>query len=96
MANKLKTMLQIRKIIQLLANGCSERQVSHLAGIHRDTVRDYHARIKQCGQEPVELLKMKDAELSELVYPPRPRAATSERSEVLEEQMEYYLKELKL
>lgn len=78
MANKLKTMLQIRKIIQLLANGHSERQVSHLAGIHRDTVRDYHARIKQCGKEPAELLGMKDAELAELVYPPKPLAVTSE------------------
>jgi len=95
MANKRKTMLQIRKIIQLLANGQSERQVSQLVGVHRDTVRDYHARIKQCGREPVELLKMKDAELSELVYPPKLRAATSERSELLEVQMEHYLKELK-
>jgi transposase len=95
MANKLKTMLQIRKIIQLLANGCSERQVSHLAGIHRDTIRDYHSRIKQCGQEPTELLRMKDAELAELVYPAKPLAVASARSELLEDQMEHYLKELK-
>ncbi len=88
-------MLQIRKIIQLLANGCSERQVSQLAGIHRDTVRDYHSRLRQSGQEPAELLRMKDAELAELIYPPQPRAVTSERSALLEDQMEHYLKELK-
>jgi transposase len=95
MANKRKTMLQIRKIIQLLANGHSERQVSQLAGIHRKTVRDYHARIKQSGKEPAELLHMKDAELAALVYPPEPQAVMTARSEVLEDQMEHYLKELK-
>jgi transposase/DNA-binding CsgD family transcriptional regulator len=95
MANKRKTMLQIRKVIQLLANGCSEREVSRLAGIHRKTVRDYHSRIKQSGKEPAELLRMKDAELAALVYPPEPEAVMTARSEVLEAQMEHYLKELK-
>ena len=95
MANKRTTMLQIRKIIQLLANGSSEREISRLAAIHRDTVRDYHTRVKQSGKEPAELLRMKDAELAELVYPPKPLVATSERSELLEKQMEHYLKELK-
>lgn len=88
-------MLHIRKIIQLLANGFSERKTSRLTGFHRDTVRDYHARLRQSGQEPAELLRMKDAELAELVYPPKPLVATSARSELLEDQMEHYLKELK-
>ena len=80
-------MLQIRKIIQLLANGSSEREISRLAAIHRDTVRDYHTRVKQSGKEPAELLRMKDAELAELVYPPKPLVATSERSELLEKRI---------
>lgn len=94
MANKLKTMLQIRKIIQLLGNGCSEREVSRLTGLHRDTVRSYLERIKESGKEPVRLLGMKDAELAELVYPPKKEAVKTVRGELMKSQMEYYLKEL--
>ncbi len=94
MANKPKTMLQVRKIIQLKQEGCSFRQISRLTGIHRTTIVVYCHRIDQSGKSHRELLKLSDAELAELVSPVQVEVATDERYQWLEEHLEYYLGEL--
>ncbi len=94
MANKPKTMLQVRKIIQLKQEGCSFRQISRLTGIHRTTIVVYCHRIDQSGKSHRELLKLSDAELAELVSPVQVEVATDERYHWLEEHLEYYLGEL--
>jgi transposase len=95
MANKTKTMLQIRKIIQLKEDGNSLRQISCLTGIHRKTIVKYCNRIKQTGKSCQELLKLTDVELSELLLTPAAEEEVIDaRYQWLEGKMEYYAHEL--
>jgi transposase len=94
MANKTKTMLQIRKIIQLIEDGCSYREMNRLTGIHRQTIVEYCQRIKQTGKNYQELLQLPDEELSGLVSPPKVEVIADTRYQWLEDRMEYYLHEL--
>lgn len=94
MANKRKSMLQIRKILQLLAEGCGFREISRLTGIHRKTIREYAIRIKGLDKEIDDLLKLSDSELNHLIVPPKVEKASGTRRELLENKMEDYLKEL--
>ena len=69
MTNKRTTMLQIRKVITMMKDGYSQRAISRISGIHRNTIKDYFTRINQTTQSYTDLLKLNDGELSELVYP---------------------------
>jgi DNA-binding CsgD family transcriptional regulator len=41
MANKLMSMLQVRRILQLLSDGHSKREVSRQTGASRNTIDSY-------------------------------------------------------
>jgi len=95
MANKALTMLQIRRLLMLLQQACSIREIQRLTGIHRMTIKSYTERFKTSGKSVDELLALPDAELSELVHPPRNTQQADERHRWLSGHLEYYARELK-
>lgn len=88
-------MLQIRMILQLLANGCGMREISRITGIHRKTIREYVLRIKETGKDYETLQGFSDAELSGLIVPVKAELLKGVRHQWLENKMEEYLKELR-
>jgi transposase len=88
-------MLQIRKILQLLSNGCTQREINRETGIHRLTIRQYAERIVNTGKDFEELLSYSDAELSGLILSPKPEIIHDARRHWLEERLQEYQSELK-
>ena len=68
MANKIKPMFQIKRILQLTFEGKSERWISKYLNISRPTVKDYLGRFRLSDKTFDELLKMNDQELGEIAY----------------------------
>ena len=68
MSNKQIVMLQIRRILQLLDSGCSQRNVSEQLRISRKTINQYLLRINSSGRSITDILKESDADLSDIVY----------------------------
>ena len=79
MANKVKSMLQIRRIIQLAAKGEGGRKINRVTGVHRKTIHKYLAQFESSGKSYQDLLKLNDAELAELVYPKQKEAEPDTR-----------------
>lgn len=94
MTNKRTTMLQIRKVITMMKDGHSQRAISRISGIHRNTIKDYFTRINQISKSYPELLKLSDGELSELVYPLIKEHQPDAREQVLQEKIKHYIAEL--
>ena len=94
MANKALTMLQTRRIIQLLMEGCSLREIHRITDIHRLTVKNYLHRFQSSGQSFSELFVLSDHDLSVLVHPPRTAKSTDERYSVLDNQLQRLSAEL--
>lgn len=94
MANKTITMLQIRRILQLLDQGISQRRIAIEVAISRNTVQDYCAKIFKCGQSIKELLALDDYTLNQTVLSERPVPLKDERYEKLAPRLSHYLKEL--
>jgi transposase len=87
-------MLQIRKILQLLADGCSIREINRNTGIHRSTITEYANRIENTGKDIAVLLGYSDAELSGLILPSKTDIPCDARRLWLEERLKDYLEEL--
>lgn len=87
-------MLQIRRIIQLLSDGCTIRAIKRMTGIHRSTISQYAERIKEVGIDFSILLSYSDAELSEIIHNPKAEIVHDVRRVWLEDKLEHYLKEL--
>ena len=87
MANKALTMLQTRRIIQLLMEGCSLREIHRSTGIHRLTVKNYLHRFQSSGQSFAELFSLPDHDLSVLVHPIRTAKSTDKRCSILNDQL---------
>jgi len=87
-------MLQVRRIIQLLTDGHSKREVSRQTGASRNTIDSYHARFLQSGRSYGELLQLADSELAGLVYPVTRARDPDPRRAYLEEHLDYFLNEL--
>ncbi len=87
-------MLQVRRIIQLLSDGHSKREVSRQTGTSRNTIDSYEERFLQTGKGYNELLQLPDTELAGLVYPPRTKQDPDPRQRYLKEHLDYYLQEL--
>ena len=68
MANKPTRMLQIRRLLQLLISGLSERQISVQASMSRNTIATYVKRFKSSGKQYNQLLLLDDQQLGSLVY----------------------------
>ena len=94
MANKVKGMLQIRRILQLLEESRSKRSISRDLGISRNTVDYYEQRVKVSGLTLAQLLLLKDGELAQFIYTSNTTQVANTRQEVFDSQLGYYLKEL--
>jgi transposase len=70
MANKTLAMLQIRRILQLLQNGESKRQIARHLSISRNTIDDYENKYILSGQSLSDLLHLEDNALWRVLNPP--------------------------
>ncbi|MDR0230784.1 MAG: IS21 family transposase [Dysgonamonadaceae bacterium] len=97
MANKTISMLQIRRMLQLMDEGRSKRYISRELGISRGTVDSYEHKIRISGLTLQQLLCLKDAEVFCFL---RENAITftsvvERRKAELDNRLDYFLSELK-
>lgn len=95
MGNKLKTMLQIRRILQLLSKGGSSYSIGKEIGVSKNTVKSYRERFQASGQTYAQLLNLDDASLSGIAYPVKDHEKTPERMQALKNLLPAYLNRLK-
>ncbi len=96
MANKPKTMLQVRRILQLLKEGTSKRQVAKIMHISRNTVDTYTNKFSTTGKSLEELYSLSEGDLCALITTqPKQISPNDPRSEDIESRMSYFLGELK-
>ena len=69
MANHSLSMLVLRRILQLKQQAHSNRKISQVCGLSRDTVNLYMLRINATGKSPIELLSLEDEHLAALLSP---------------------------
>jgi len=94
MANKALSMLQIRRLLMLLQEARSIREIQRFTGIHRTTIKSYTERFRNSGKSFDELLNLPDSELAVLLHPPRSTKQADERYSWLSERLEHYGREL--
>ncbi len=94
MANKVKGMLQIRRILQLLEESRSKRSISRDMGISRNTVDYYEQRVKVSGLTLAQLLLLKDGELAQFIYNSATTQSANSRQREFNSHLDHYLKEL--
>lgn len=96
MANKPVKMHLIRRLIQLMERGYSERSMAKELSISRPTIRSYKNRLEGSGKDYHTLKSLSDEQLSNLVYPAvEPAAKDDTRRLDIESRMDYLLSELK-
>jgi transposase len=96
MANKTITMLQIRRILQLLYDGKSKRQIAKDVSISRNTIDDYEGKYLLSGQLLPALLKLSDHALWEALNPSGIiKKENNPRYEYLIEKIPDFIKDLK-
>ncbi len=89
MANKVKGMLQIRRILQLLEESRSKRSISRDMGISRNTVDYYEQRVKVSGLTLAQLLLLKDAELAQFIYNSVTTQVSNSRQTLFDSKLKY-------
>lgn len=94
MANKTKAMLQIRKILQFLSDGYSEREISLQVPAHRKTVHTYRERAQKSGLSYEALLALSDPELGDRIVMEKDDPPVNSRAAYVKSQSEYYRGEL--
>jgi transposase len=94
MANKAKSMLQVRRILQLLSDGHSKREASRQTGTSRNTIDSYELRFQGSGKNYDELLQLPDTDLAELVYTKEAVKKSDPRRKYLNEHLDYFINEL--
>jgi len=98
MANKTLSMLQIRKMLQLMEEGRSKRLISRELEISRGTVDSYEHKVRISGLTLQQLLCLKDSEifsfLRENSFQPTAFVTDKRRSD-FENRLDYFLTELK-
>ena len=67
MANKSKTMIEVKQIIQLYQSGKSKRDIARVVGISRNTVKKYLHLIKARGYSYKEFLDLDDQSIYEVL-----------------------------
>ena len=87
-------MLQIRKILHLLSEGYSTREVSRRAPAHRNTVNTYMNRAHKSGLSYQSLLALSDQELSGWMNLAKVTPPVNDRAEYIKDRVEYYRSEL--
>lgn len=94
MANNLIKMNQIRRIVQLKAQGAGKRKISRLTQISRNTVKEYLTKAQRIGLGAEDLLKISDEELSSLFYSENKPTNPNGERQIIIDRMETYIKEL--
>ena len=94
MANKPKNMLQIRKILQLLESGHSNRAIATLLGMSRNTLDYYKRQFSATSKSYYELLALADHELSRHIFKGQSGARKDSRYERLAPQLNSLTMEL--
>jgi transposase len=95
MANKNTSMLQIKKALQLLDAGKSERHISKQLGLSRNTLRKYLEKISLSEQSNDQLMTLSDADFSALIYGEPNVVVKTSRQERFDSSIDYFIKELK-
>ena len=88
-------MLQIKKALQLLEEGRSERSISSQLGLSRNTLRHYQSKFHSSGLSYIELLSLSDIGLSSLIYGEVPSTVKSSRQVRFDSLSDYFIAELK-
>jgi len=88
------TMLQIRRILQLLNQGHSKRKISGILHASRHTIDGYVLKIEQTGLSLPLLIKLSDGDLAALLYSAINDTPSDPRYNDLKDRQEYFLKEL--
>ena len=91
MSAKPITMIQLRRILQLLNNGSSERSISKQTSVARNTIRQYKATIQASLLSFSALLELNDESLSKILFEPE-QNKTHQKDRYLE--VQNYIKEL--
>lgn len=94
MANKSISMTQVRRIIQLKAEGLSKLKISGSLHIHRATLDSYLSKLEVTGKSYAELLQCNDEQLTALVYNDPTGPIADDRINDLKKQMDYFKAEL--
>jgi transposase len=95
MANKNTSMLQIKKALQLLEEGRSERSISSQLGLSRNTLRHYQSKLQCSGLSYNQILSLSDIGLSSLIYGEQPSCVKSSRQVRFDLLSDYLIAELK-
>ena len=94
MANKSISMTQVRRIIQLKAEGLSKLKISGSLHIHRATLDSYLSKLEVTGKSYAELLQCNDEQLTALVYNNPTGPMADDRINDLKKHMGYFKAEL--
>ncbi len=95
MANKPKSMLQIRRILQLLESGLSHRKIASQLSISRNTVDYYKKQFRLSEKSYPELSALEDHQLSKIVFKEQSGSRKDERHDRLAPQLGHFVSELK-
>lgn len=95
MANKTITMLKLRRILQLKEQGFSNRRISRILQLSRQTVDDYVKRLKQTEKSFGELLNLDDQLLEVLAYEQHAPAVFNDNYTDLQSRLPGFAQELK-
>lgn len=93
MSSKRIGIMNVRQLIQLKRREESNRSVSLLIGIHRNTVNEYVQMLRASGQSYEELMELSDKALSDLF--PQLNTTDKDRYDTLSSYFAYFRKELK-
>ncbi len=88
------TMLQIRRILQLLEQGQSKRKIARTLSCGRHTIDGYLSKIEQTGISLPLLSKLSDADLATLLYPENNESQPDYRFEDIKSRLDYFQIEL--
>lgn len=95
MANKNTSMLQIKKALQLLDAGKSERFITEQLGLSRTTLRKYLDKLSSSELSNDQLMALSDADFSALIYGEPNVVVKSYRQERFDSLTDYFIAELK-
>lgn len=95
MSNKLIAMKNIRSMISLLQKGSSVRQISREMQLSRNTIKIYQERFNASKLGYEQLLKLDDADFSDIAYGATGQSKPEPKKEYFTSQIDYFLTELK-
>ena len=95
MANKPIPMLLIKRLLQLKEQGSSNRQISEILHVTRNTVGAYVTRINNCGRSYKELLQLNDEDLADAVLSVKAEPDKDCKYADFEQRLKYFTEQLK-